>query len=135
VRAPAEEIIGRGALAVQRVRGDQDTVQVRDGVTDHRQRGDLVPADHDHLTEHHPGGLVVGGHQLHLPVGRAGTAQHLAIDGQCLPRSATTDRLATVSSGQPGGDPPVQGRLQGCRVDRGQHPGEGRRRRRRPAHP
>ena len=64
---------------MQGIRGHHQTVQVTHAVQDRGQGGDLIASHDGHLAAYHRVLLVVGGHQLHLPVGGAGTAQHLPV--------------------------------------------------------
>ena len=126
-----------GALAVQRVGGDDRPVQVSDGVQDRNECGQLVGADHLDLSDRQLIGVVEDRDQLGLfPVLVAGAAQRLAVHGQhcavLTTASCGVGRLPPAVSAA-GYDPAGQGALHCDRVDRGQHPAERGRVRCRPA--
>jgi hypothetical protein len=76
VGAPAVQVLGVGALAVQRIGGDHDSAQVRHGVQHGCEGGQLVTADHLDLGERQMLGVVEDRDQLDLlPVLAAGAAQ------------------------------------------------------------
>jgi hypothetical protein len=138
VSAAAVQVVRVRALAVQGVRGDHDPAQVSDGVQDGGKRGQLITAGHFDLGEDQVLGVVEHGDQLgSLTVLVAGAAQRLTVDGQHGSVLAAGSRVvgvlppAALAAIQ---DPAGQGALQRSRVDRGEHPAERGRVRRRPAH-
>jgi hypothetical protein len=54
------------ALAVQRIGGDQDPAQVRQGAQHRGEGGDLVPTGEGGMDEDQPVGVVVDAHELGL---------------------------------------------------------------------
>jgi hypothetical protein len=138
VGAAVVQVVGVGALAVQRVRGDHDTAQVIDGVQRRGEGGHLVCAVHLDLRQRQVIGVVEDRDQLGLPPALvAGAAQRLAVHGQHRPVLIT--RAHIVPGRPPAGiaashDPPGQGTLQRGRIDRREHPSERGRMRRRTDH-
>ena len=131
------QIVRVRALAVQGIGGDHEVAQVRHGVQDGGERGQLVSAAHFGLGQRQALGVIEDRDQLGLStVAVAGAAQSLAVDGQhrtdltARPNMLGALSLPGLAAGQ---DPAGQRPLQRGGIDRGQHPAERGRMRRRPA--
>jgi hypothetical protein len=98
VGAAVVQVVGVGALAVQRVRGDHDTAQVIDGVQRRGEGGHLVCAVHLDLRQRQVIGVVEDRDQLGLPP-RSSRAPR-----SVLPSTASTIRSSSRGrTSSPGG--------------------------------
>lgn len=86
VRAAVAQVGDVRGLAVERVGGDHDIVQVADPVQDRGQARDFVGLGvHVDLREDDRGGVVDDGEQVHRVGPAQGGAHGLAVDGQYPP--------------------------------------------------
>jgi hypothetical protein len=117
------------APAVQRVRGDDDVVQVGQGGQGGGERGDLVALGHRGLGEHQPAGVVIDAEHLGLCArGGTGAAQRLAVGGQhhSTLGGRATGRVSLREGGGAAAEHPAgQRRLQRRRIQSAQQPAEG----------
>jgi hypothetical protein len=122
---------------VQGIGGDLEVAQVRHGVQDGGERGQLVSAAHFGLGQRQALGVIEDRDQLGLStVAVTGAAQGLAVDGQhwtdltARPNMLGALLLPGLAAGQ---EPAGQRPLQRGGIDRGQDAAERGRMRRRPA--
>lgn len=126
VRPTGAQVGGVLALGVQRVRGDQVSVQVRQGVQGGGERGDLIPALNPNLGKDQLVSVVVDRDQFRgLPVAAVGSPQGLAVHRQHgAPLSNRTGRGRRGESVTVGAHPRAQRRLQRGRVQGLQQPAD-----------